>query len=845
MGKILKKYTTIPQHLYVDRYADVQLKRIIEEMQRPGYVLVARQMGKTNLLFNAKRTLENENRLFAYVDLSNLYDNERDCYRNIINCIIEPNLSVFESLEEEINIIRKKELPAHNEYSRSLVKILNFFVGDLVIILDEIDALKSVGYSDNIFAQIRSNYFSRTNFPVLNRLTYVLSGVIEPTELIKDKNKSPFNIGDKIYLDDFNKEEHIEFIKKSKLNISKEISEEIFKWTNGNPRLTFDVCAEVENFIINEGEIDILKLNTLIERKYLTTFDIAPVDHIRELVKSNREVRKGILNIYKNNHNDLSDDLKKKLYLFGVINSNFNEKTKIKNKIIEKSLSEDWLLSIEKEKENSFVYAIAKYTDEDFNGAIRSFVEVLNNPKNDDELEGSHYFLGMCHYKMGEFELADKYFSYEFTNNEYFFDALCFLGVCKMALDHSDGISILEQAVKNKRNNYAYHVALLNLAVNIEDDDRSINLLNELFDSTFDSKDVNSDLNETRTLSLFYKFRIIKDKYSFEEAFNCLEQALKYSNEVNSLYLLYTKYQIQKDKDETLKTKICKLIVDGKLKFSNVNDSLLSFSKGHLYLYLDFLFNVDNNNDFFQLLDYTRENLLKDIDESQIIYEVTGRKNSVNRLQLLNYLIDNYKNDYEDLYLKVYRDILLIYIDDNIKFLEIFDNYLIEFKKIDIVETDDIYVFILAIRLMSESNKLAHGLQLCYILKDRVDKQSNHDLSVDSIILYYWFAVLYYSLNNKVNSMKYANICLDMIDSTKATTTSVLDEEGLRSIQEQLNKMKMSFIRPSLIPIIKSDKKYSRNDWVNIRYNDSLTILKKKYKQIEADLKKGNCSIVD
>jgi hypothetical protein len=247
MEKVLKKYTTIPEHLYVEREADIQLSSIINEMQRPGYVLVARQMGKTNLLFNAKRTLENKDRLFVYVDLSNLYENERECYRNIINNIIEPNIDLFEPLEDKIEKIRIKNLPPHNEYSRSLRTVLNFFKGDVVIILDEIDALKSIDYSDNIFAQIRSNYFSRTNFPVFERLTYVLSGVIEPTELIKDRNKSPFNIGDKIYLDDFTKTEHNVFITKSRLIIDQNLSDEIYKWTNGNPRLTFDICSKIED----------------------------------------------------------------------------------------------------------------------------------------------------------------------------------------------------------------------------------------------------------------------------------------------------------------------------------------------------------------------------------------------------------------------------------------------------------------------------------------------------------------------------------------------------------------------------------------------------------------------
>ena len=91
MEKILKKYKTIPEYLYVKRNADRQLEQIISDMESPGYVLVARQMGKTNLLFNAERNLENEKRIFTYIDLSNLFEEERNCYRNIIDNVIEQN----------------------------------------------------------------------------------------------------------------------------------------------------------------------------------------------------------------------------------------------------------------------------------------------------------------------------------------------------------------------------------------------------------------------------------------------------------------------------------------------------------------------------------------------------------------------------------------------------------------------------------------------------------------------------------------------------------------------------------------------------------------------------------
>ena len=54
----LKPCTIIPPELYVIREADKQLRNVLHDMGRPGYILVARQMGKTNLLLNAKRELE-------------------------------------------------------------------------------------------------------------------------------------------------------------------------------------------------------------------------------------------------------------------------------------------------------------------------------------------------------------------------------------------------------------------------------------------------------------------------------------------------------------------------------------------------------------------------------------------------------------------------------------------------------------------------------------------------------------------------------------------------------------------------------------------------------------------
>src|SRR6478672_8020372 len=140
MPKVLKPYTIIPSELYVQRDADRQLENIINDMGRPGYVLVSRQMGKTNLLLNAKRKLETSEDVFVYVDLSNPYEDARSCFENIINTALETNPERFHNAYVLISERRKELLdtPPHKQHTNELRILLKAVSGKLVIILDEI-----------------------------------------------------------------------------------------------------------------------------------------------------------------------------------------------------------------------------------------------------------------------------------------------------------------------------------------------------------------------------------------------------------------------------------------------------------------------------------------------------------------------------------------------------------------------------------------------------------------------------------------------------------------------------------------------------------------------------------
>lgn len=407
MSRTLRPTTIIPPHLYVDRAADWQLDSIINDMGRPGYILVARQMGKTNLLINMKRRREARGDLVIYFDLSNRFDTARDLLRYLIDSILEADDALSQSAA--VKIIQQRtetRVEANLEFDRHLRIIMRALSNRrLVLILDEIDSLISVPYSDVIFAQIRSMYFSRVNHPEYNRLTYVLSGVAEPTDLIKDKNISPFNIGEKIYLDDFTFDEFKQLISKASLVFESTVIDEIYSWTSGNPRLTWDLCGELEESQLNGSSVTRQSVVAAVEKLYLTRFDRAPVDHIRVLAETDPQIRSSVISIRWGKGDTLDERSRSRLYLAGICAGSSGTPT-IKNKIIDAALSDAWLAQTAASQKNLLEIAKEDFQANRYDQVIQNTEDHLRmNP--DAELDvGSQFMLAIAQYHEKLFEPA-------------------------------------------------------------------------------------------------------------------------------------------------------------------------------------------------------------------------------------------------------------------------------------------------------------------------------------------------------------------------------------------------------------------------------------------------------
>jgi tetratricopeptide (TPR) repeat protein len=409
--KALRATTIIPDTLYVDREADRQLDAVIEEMGRPGYILVARQMGKTNLLLRTKRRREAQGDLALYIDLSNHFDTARDLFRAIVDSLVET--SENSSIRERIVTDRANVgLEANAEYDRHLRL---FLTEDrhvrVIIILDEIDSLVGHPYSDRILSQIRSMYFARANHAVYNKLTYVLSGVAEPTDLIKDRNVSPFNIGEKIYLNDFSRAEAGLLLSKAGLCFAPVVIDAVFDWANGNPRMTWDICSALEDLQRAGEAVTVMSVEAIVRKLYLTRFDRAPIDHIRALAESDRQVRDALISVLYGKGDTLDDRARSKLYLAGITTASANESPQIKNKVIEFALSEAWLSQVEAGKKGLLEAASKRYKEHNNDEALALFQEFIEADGGEANLTDVHLMqLGLSYYHLSHLEEAERAF---------------------------------------------------------------------------------------------------------------------------------------------------------------------------------------------------------------------------------------------------------------------------------------------------------------------------------------------------------------------------------------------------------------------------------------------------
>lgn len=240
---------------YVTREADNELFSFLKA-GKFCYVLNSRQSGKSSLRVQTMRRLREDGVECAAIDLSaggiqNVPPEQ--WYADLIDTLIESfdldlDFADWWSANQLNSLVTR--------FRKFLEEILLREVQEnIVIFIDEIDSVLSLKFpTDDFFALIRACYNKRVDNPEYNRLTFCLLGVASPSNLIEDKQRTPFNIGKAISLKGFqiNEVEPLKIGLEGKFPDTEAVMQEILDWTGGQPFLTQKLCQ----FMVEESVQD-------------------------------------------------------------------------------------------------------------------------------------------------------------------------------------------------------------------------------------------------------------------------------------------------------------------------------------------------------------------------------------------------------------------------------------------------------------------------------------------------------------------------------------------------------------------------------------------------------------
>ncbi len=244
---------------YIVRQADQELYQGLQNGDF-CYVLNSRQMGKSSLRVQMMKRLQQEGVKCASIDMMRIGSDvtPSEWYGGVISELIRGF-----GLTKKINFSawwRERDLLSPIQRLSDFIEdvLLVEFNQKIVIFIDEIDSILKFTFRNDFFSLIRTCYNKRAEQPAYKRLTFAFLGVATPSDLIADRNRTPFNIGRAIALDGFQLEEARPLAQglDGKAQNPQAVLKEVLAWTGGQPFLTQKLCSLIAatNTLIPKGK---------------------------------------------------------------------------------------------------------------------------------------------------------------------------------------------------------------------------------------------------------------------------------------------------------------------------------------------------------------------------------------------------------------------------------------------------------------------------------------------------------------------------------------------------------------------------------------------------------------
>lgn len=232
----------VDDQFYVKRDADTEFKRLIPQEGTTIIIRGPRQTGKSSLLAQGVRYARESGIQVVHFDLQSLENADIKSYERFLRALAD---SIVEQLGLDLNEVEQEWSQPRSKQDKLSTVLVNYVLPKsdkpMMLALDDVDRLLKFDFHTDFFSLLRSWHNIRATDSRWKKLNMVLVISTEPHLLMADQHRSPFNVGEPIYLEDFSQEQvsalnqwHDSPVKESQIP-------DLMALLNGHPYLTHRV----------------------------------------------------------------------------------------------------------------------------------------------------------------------------------------------------------------------------------------------------------------------------------------------------------------------------------------------------------------------------------------------------------------------------------------------------------------------------------------------------------------------------------------------------------------------------------------------------------------------------